>query len=84
MRSRVYVTVEPPSVRLYHCSTAAAVATGGLLLNAQLEGNIDPQLPVLAARRRVPDVGALSSNGAAARRSAANVGSVMLTAERRC
>jgi len=83
MRSRVYVTVEPPSVRLYHCSTAA-VATGGLLLNAQLEGNIDPQLPVLAARRRVPDVGALSSNGAAARRSAANVGSVMLTAERRC
>jgi len=43
----------------------------GLLLSAVLVGDIDQQRPAL-----VP-----VSNGAAARRTAANAGSVMLTAE---
>jgi len=45
-----------------------------LLLSALPAGEID---------RQVPAAGALNSNGAAARRSAANTGSVVLTAEGR-
>jgi len=72
MRKRVYETVERPSVhpsvRMSHRSTAAAA---GLLLSALRPGNTDRQ-------RRTQT---LSSNYAAARRLAANVGSVTLTAD---
>ena len=47
----------------------------GLLLSAVRAGDIDRQLR--AAAPRIPAAGALSSNGAAARRSAANAGSVI-------
>ena len=59
-----------PSVCVSHRSTAAGW-TAGLLLSAVLAGDVDRQ-------RRAP---ALSSNGAAARRSAANAGSAVLTAD---
>ena len=44
MRSRVCVTIGRPSVRLSHRSTAAAVASRFLLLNAVRVGDIDGQL----------------------------------------
>jgi len=55
MRRRVYETVERPSVRLSHRSTAAA-ACGGFAAERPQEISID------SGGRRVP-----SSNGAAAR-----------------
>ena len=75
MRSRVYARVGRLSVCLSVCLSARPIIrpqrrhAAGLLLSAVRAGNIDRQ-------RRAP-----SSNGAAARRSAANTGSVMLTAD---
>ena len=75
VRSRVYLTVGCPSVCLSVCLSVCPVIrpqqlrAAGLLLSAVLAGDI-------AAQRRSP-----SSNGAAARPSAANAGSVMLIAE---
>jgi len=68
MRIRVRVTVRCPSVRLSVCPIIRPQQrrAAGLLLSAVHAGHIDRQ-------RRAP-----SSNGAAARRSAANAGSVML------
>ena len=62
-----------PSVRLSVCPIIRPQqrCAAGLLLSTVRAGDIDRQ-------RRAP---APSSNGAAARRSAANAGSVMLTAE---
>jgi len=61
-----------PSVRLSrHLTPAAACSAPDLLLSAVQVGHIDWQCQ------------ALSSNGVAARHSAANAGSVMLTAEGR-
>jgi len=54
----------------------------GLLLSALQAGDIDRQLRAPVPRTSCTAT-ALSSNGAAARRSAANAGSVMLTAEGR-
>ena len=74
MLSRVYVTVGCPSFHPSVCPINRSQKRGaaGLLLSAVCRtGDIDWQ-------RRAP-----SSNGAAARRSAANVGSTMLTAENR-
>ena len=59
-----------PSVCLSHRSTLMR-CTAGLLLSVVWAGDID-------RKRRAP---APNSNGAAVRRSAANAGSVMLTAE---
>jgi len=60
-----------PSVCLLDQSLAAAACGASLLLSALRTGDIDRELPTL------------SSNGATARCSAANAGSVMLTAEGR-
>jgi len=49
MRSRVCVTIGRPSVRLSHRSTAAAVASRFLLLNAVRVGDIDGQLQARSA-----------------------------------
>jgi len=68
--SRVYVTVGRLASYLSHHSTAA-VHTDGLLLSTLWAGQIDRQ-------RQAP---VPSSNGATEWHSAANVGSVMLTAE---
>ena len=59
MRSRVYETIECPSVRLSHRSTAAAAC---LLLRQEIGLSIDSA--VQRARRRWVPV--LSSNGSAA------------------
>ena len=73
MRSRVYVTVGRPSVRLSVCPIVRQPLrrAAGLQLSAPRAGDIDQQ-------RRAPSP---CSNSAAARRSLANVGRAMLTAE---
>jgi len=53
----------------------------GLLLSALQVGYINRQLRAPCSKRAVQQVLALSSNGAAARSSAANAGSVTLTAD---
>jgi len=61
---------------LSHRSTAAAAAAAA--------GGFDAErlaIDSCGRRRRVPAAGALSGNGATARRSAANSGSVVLTAD---
>jgi len=74
MQSRVYETVERPSV----CPSIPCPVDkqqqrwpAGLLLGACRQ-----EISIDSCRRRVPAAGALSSNGAAAWRSAANAGSV--------
>jgi len=83
MRSSVYETVERPSVRpslrLSHRSTAAAVC-GGFAADRLLHDAPAAGVPRCGLRAAGA---ALSSNSAAARRSAANAGSVTLTAEAR-
>jgi len=78
MRSRVCVTIGRLSVRLSHRSTAAAVASRFLLLNAVRVGDIDGQLqapvPRTSCRRA-------QQQRRRTRRSVANAGSVMLRAE---
>jgi len=73
MQSRVYETVERLSVRVSVCPIIGKQQrrAAGLLLRAVRAADIDRQ-------PRAP-----SSNGAAARRSAANAGSVVSTAEGR-
>jgi len=73
MRSRTHEKAERPSVRPSVCPIDRQQQrhAASLLLSAVRAGDIERQ-------QRAP---APSSNGAAARRSAANAGSVMLTAE---
>jgi len=74
MRSKVYITVRPSVCSIVRQLQRRAVGlrrAAGLLLSAQLAGHIYRQRQSSAP----------SSNGAAAWRSAANAGSVMLTAE---
>ena len=69
MRSRVYKTVRCPSVSLSHQSNAAA-ACGGFAAERRTR-----------KRYRSTAPGSSSAAGGAARRSTANAGNVMLTAE---
>ena len=77
MPSRVYVTVGGcPSV--YFVSVPVAAACGEFAAESTVGESIDSCGRAAGAMQQVP---AQSSNGAAARRSAANAGSVTFTAD---